>query len=211
MGYPTIGSTNFDGVVVAFQAFMTDTSTRGYNYSDIFATRVRGYLNDWTIPINLTYSATLDERYPSLSKYYPSVIGGVLAPIAWQEDTEPGSFVLGDDVPVTRTKQVFARATLVDVEERQSNPRQFFLAQNYPNPFNPNTIINYELSIDNLQLVTLKVFDVLGREVATLVNEVKEAGMHEVRFDATNLSSGVYFYTLLSGSFIETKMMILLR
>ncbi len=88
-------------------------------------------------------------------------------------------------------------------------PADFVLKQNYPNPFNPTTKIRYQ--IPKLSFVTLKVFDVLGREVAALVNEEKPAGRYEVEFNATSLSSGVYFYQLQAGSFVETKKMVLLR
>ncbi|MBK7632472.1 MAG: T9SS type A sorting domain-containing protein [Ignavibacteriales bacterium] len=85
----------------------------------------------------------------------------------------------------------------------------FELAQNYPNPFNPSTSIQYAIS--NRQFVSLKVYDVIGNEVATLVNEEKPAGSYEVDFNANGLSSGVYFYSINAGGFIETKKMILLR
>jgi hypothetical protein len=95
--------------------------------------------------------------------------------------------------------------------EDQSNeiPSQFILAQNYPNPFNPSTTIHF--SLPSSEFVTLKVFDVLGNEVATLVNEEKATGSYEVNFNAANLSSGVYLYKLQAGSFIETKKMLLLK
>lgn len=83
------------------------------------------------------------------------------------------------------------------------------VAQNYPNPFNPTTMIKYTLS--NRQHTTLKVFDLLGREVAVLVNEEKMPGVYEVEFDASSLSSGVYYYQLRLGDFLETKKMILMR
>ena len=83
------------------------------------------------------------------------------------------------------------------------------LSQNYPNPFNPTTSINY--SISKSGLVTLKVYDILGKEVMTLVNEVKNAGNHEINFNASSLSSGVYFYRIESGNFIDTKKMFLLK
>lgn len=73
-------------------------------------------------------------------------------------------------------------------------PERFELYQNYPNPFNPLTIVNYQLPIDNW--VTLKVFDLLGREVVTLVDEMKEAGYHQIDIDGTNYSSGIYFYQM---------------
>lgn len=88
-------------------------------------------------------------------------------------------------------------------------PDEFSLSQNYPNPFNPTTSIQYAVS--NRQFVLLKVYNVLGKEVATLVNEEKPAGIYEVEFNASGLSSGVYFYQLNAGSFTETKKMILLR
>ena len=88
-------------------------------------------------------------------------------------------------------------------------PIEFTLSQNYPNPFNPLTIINYQLRINNF--VSLKVFDVLGNEVSTLVNEEKPAGNYSVNFNASNLSSGIYFCTLSSGKFTETKKMILIK
>jgi hypothetical protein len=88
-------------------------------------------------------------------------------------------------------------------------PNEYTLEQNYPNPFNPSTTIKF--NIPALSLVTLKVYDVLGNEIATLVNEEKSIGSFEIKFDATGLPSGIYFYRLRAGSFIETKKMILLR
>ena len=92
---------------------------------------------------------------------------------------------------------------------RNTTPKDFMLSQNYPNPFNPVTIINYQLAMNNF--VTLKVYNTLGEEVATLVNEEKPAGKFDVTFDASKLSSGIYFYRLKAGSFIQTKKMILLK
>jgi len=88
-------------------------------------------------------------------------------------------------------------------------PEQFSLEQNYPNPFNPSTTINF--SIPASDFVTLKVFNVLGSEVATLVNEQKEPGSYQVSFNANNYSAGIYFYNLSAGNFIETRKMILLK
>ncbi|MBK9332458.1 MAG: T9SS type A sorting domain-containing protein [Ignavibacteria bacterium] len=90
-----------------------------------------------------------------------------------------------------------------------SIPNEFSLNQNYPNPFNPSTKIAY--TIPNNGLVTLKIYNLLGKEVASLVNEVKNAGSYEVNFNAANLSSGVYFYRLESGNFVDTKKMFLLK
>ena len=119
--------------------------------------------------------------------------------------------------------------SVTDVEETKSTlPEQFSLSQNYPNPFNPSTKISF--TIPNVTLssssqsnvrdegtrVQLKVYDVLGNEVATLVNEERPAGNYEVEFNShsgegRNLTSGVYFYQLRVGSFVETKKMILIK
>ena len=96
-------------------------------------------------------------------------------------------------------------------------PNEFALEQNYPNPFNPSTVISYQLPVSGWQ--TIKVYDVLGNEVATLVNEYHNAGSYEINFDGTRLSSGVYYYQLRTGdpstslgqSFLQTKKMILLK
>ena len=88
-------------------------------------------------------------------------------------------------------------------------PMHFSLGQNYPNPFNPSTVISYELP--KASHVTLKVYNVLGREVAVLVNEHKPAGVHHLRFNAIDLPSGVYFCRLQTGKFSEMKKLILLR
>ncbi len=88
-------------------------------------------------------------------------------------------------------------------------PKKFELSQNYPNPFNPTTRIKY--SITSKQLVVLKVFDILGREVTTLVNEEKPAGSYEITFNATNLASGVYLYSLQAGNFHKVKKLVLLK
>jgi hypothetical protein len=90
-----------------------------------------------------------------------------------------------------------------------STPTDFNLAQNYPNPFNPTTQINY--SIPSSQKVVLKVYDELGREAATLVNADQAAGNYTVDFDASNLASGVYFYRLQAGDFVQMKKMILMK
>ncbi len=88
-------------------------------------------------------------------------------------------------------------------------PSDFSLSQNYPNPFNPVTKINF--AIQKQGLVTLKVYDMLGREVASLLNETKAAGNYTVEFDASKLSSGIYFYKLQSGSFTSVKKMVLVK
>jgi hypothetical protein len=107
--------------------------------------------------------------------------------------------------------------TPVENENNFTQPDQFSLQQNYPNPFNPSTKIKYTIpsviasETKQYQIVSLKVYDVLGNEVATLVSEEKLAGVYEVEFDASKLSSGIYLYALQTGSFFESKKMILIK
>ena len=90
-----------------------------------------------------------------------------------------------------------------------SSATGFWLSQNFPNPFNPTTLIRYQLPVgSNAKLI---VYDILGREVSVLVNERREAGVHQVMFDASGLSSGVYFYRIQSGSFVQTRKLLLLH
>jgi Secretion system C-terminal sorting domain len=99
--------------------------------------------------------------------------------------------------------------TSVSRKTGSATPMNYTLSQNYPNPFNPTTKIDF--TIQTSGFTSLKVFDILGREVATLVNEVKEAGNYSATFDASKFSSGIYFYTLKSGNYLATKKMLLLK
>jgi hypothetical protein len=107
--------------------------------------------------------------------------------------------------------------TPVENENNFTQPDQFSLQQNYPNPFNPSTKIKYTIpsvvtsETKQFQLVSLKVYDVLGDQVATLVEAEQPAGRYEVEFNASQLSSGIYFYKLQTSSFVETKKMILIK
>jgi hypothetical protein len=95
------------------------------------------------------------------------------------------------------------------VSQGQSPPADYVLLQNYPNPFNPTTVIAFSLPITHH--ASLKVFDLLGREVAVLVDEEKPAGMHSAKWDASGFNSGVYFYRLAAGSFSESRRLLLVR
>ena len=97
----------------------------------------------------------------------------------------------------------------LEVKVEVGTPLEFSLEQNYPNPFNPNTKIKY--SVPHSSNVTIKVFDILGNEIETLVNEEKPVGRYEINFNASSLPSGVYFYQLRAGNFVGTKKMILLK
>ncbi len=123
----------------------------------------------------------------------------------------PFSFKNGNLISSTAYFSTFAVVprTIISGSLNQNIPTSFALYQNYPNPFNPSTAISYQLSA--VSFVTLKVYDMLGREVATLANQRQNAGSYTVTFDAGKLPSGVYFYRLTAGSMTETKKMVLIK
>lgn len=106
-------------------------------------------------------------------------------------------------------KEIINNLTDIDDNNFPKVVKEFYLSQNFPNPFNSSTIIKY--SIPNSGLISMKVYDILGREITTLVNEIKSSGEYQVRFDAEVLNSGIYFYTILSENYTQTKKMILLK
>jgi hypothetical protein len=114
-------------------------------------------------------------------------------------DRQTGLYVLKTNFPLTG----------VSGNSVNSVPENFSLGQNYPNPFNPSTVISYQLPKG--EFVDLKIYNQLGKEVSSLVNKNQNAGKYEVTFDGTNLSSGIYFYSIKAGKFSETKKMIMVK
>ena len=104
---------------------------------------------------------------------------------------------------------MFRTGKITSTENYRNSPNKYFLFQNYPNPFNPVTIIKYEIPSE--RFVTIKVYDVLGSEVKTLVSEMKNPGRYQVAFDGTNLANGMYIYHLESGKYKSSRKMILLK
>jgi hypothetical protein len=98
---------------------------------------------------------------------------------------------------------------LTEIKEPENQISTFRLYQNYPNPFNPTTKIKYQIPV--LSKVRLTVYDMLGREIKTLINEEKPAGPYEVEFNGAGLSSGVYFYRIETGKYSDTKKFVLLK
>jgi len=133
------------------------------------------------------------------------------------ETIEAKAYQLGTDIifecPPRSVQYVLINPgnIIVSVDKEQKiAPSQFELNQNYPNPFNPQTKITY--SLEKKSAVSLKVFDILGRLVTTLINnEIKTAGNYEISFNASNYASGVYFYSLYAGGFASQKKMILIK
>ncbi len=130
----------------------------------------------------------------------------------------PNTIILSDSTGIDQDATMGSWAILDDfefsgvatgVENDNQNKLEYSLSNNYPNPFNPTTTI--EFSIPNTSFVTLKVLNMLGEEITTLLNEEKPSGKYKVEFNGDGLSSGVYFYKLQSGDFINIKNMILMK
>lgn len=151
----------------------------------------------FTMPVQIRFNTSLGDTIVTLfnnaqtQNFQFEILGNPTSIVF-----DPGNWILKNNTIVTEVEDL-------DI------PLQFSLEQNYPNPFNPSTTIEY--TIPESGFVTLKIFDILGKEVATLVNEQNDAGKHKVEFHATGLNSGVYFYKIENGNFVESKKFILLK
>jgi hypothetical protein len=218
---PAIGMSG-STLVVLYVAMQRETSAVGFNYCDVFAIKSTNSGSSWSTPYNVTQTPNLDERYPAISPWNETGI----ANITWQEDTQPGSAwfpSVPDNAPLTRARQKFLKLNLALLtgigEGSHEVAAGFRLAQNYPNPFNPATKIDY--SVAKAGLVTIKVYDILGKEVATLLNEELQPGSYQVAFsaqggsapggDGRSLASGLYMYKMTAPGFTQTKKMMLVK
>jgi hypothetical protein len=199
--YPSIGVTPNGDLHCVFAVARRDTSAQGRNFYTVAYTKSTNGGASWSNPVLLEDNPTQDFRYPSIAESNPD---NNFVNIVYQQDPVPGSSAFNDNAPISRAQLLFRRfSTLSSRDNAIARAESYRLEQNYPNPFNPTTNITYVLP--KAENVSLKVYDVLGREVATLVNEVKPAGAYTVPFNASNLASGVYFYKLQAGSFVQTK------
>ncbi len=212
----------------------------GGAFSDIFSATSSNFgvvtnPGDAALPVELTsFSATLDGSTAILTWKTSTEINSYGFEIEKSTDnihfnkigfvkgadnsSSPKKYSFNDSKIFTgkyyyRIKQIdnngqFKYSNIVEIKAGLT-PDKFSLAQNYPNPFNPSTVISYEIPKDGL--VSLKVFDIIGREVSTLVNKYQTAGSYNVTFNAYNLSSGIYFYQLKSGSYNSIRKLILLK
>jgi Secretion system C-terminal sorting domain len=162
----------------------------GLGYGTLKITAAATAYTKFTVPLVIVGSGTPDSCYALFTITNSGSSNGAV-----------GSYFLIDDLS-------FGGATGVE-EHGNIQPFVFSLNQNYPNPFNPSTIISYQVA--STSMVSLKVYDMLGREAATLVNGVKAAGNYTATFNAANLPSGVYFYKLQAGNYTAMKKAILLR
>jgi hypothetical protein len=155
----------------------------------------------WAHPTYTGYSGALGSKGTCASSCHGSGTGSIVV------TGIPNSYV-----PLTTYTKIvvpLSEQSTTEVDDNGTAPQQFALFQNFPNPFNPTTTINYQLSTPGR--VVLKVYDPLGKEVATLVDRTETGGNKSVQFDAGTLPSGVYFYRLQAGSWVETKKLVLMR
>ena len=159
------------------------------------------YINpDWPIPVDLSYSnATLKT---GASGGFP------VGDVNWFP-AQKAAWLAQRDAEYTSIETALQAGHVTAVNSGGAVPVEFTLKQNFPNPFNPTTTIDYTLPASSR--VLLKVYDVLGREIRTLVDERQIAGDHSVKLDGSNLASGVYFYRMTAGSYAETRKLLLLR
>jgi hypothetical protein len=150
---------------------------------------------------------SINPQFPNTGWWYDYFSGDsiIVSDTQAEISLEPGEFHIYTTVKLP-TPEI---GILLDVEENGdvNFPKEYNLSQNYPNPFNPSTTIRY--SLIKPDLVRIKVYDILGREVKTLVNELKLAGTYEVQFNASGFASGIYLYRIESGNFVQTRKMIL--
>jgi hypothetical protein len=220
LGKPVIGRSQENGYLfVAFAATSGEVWTQTPDSTAYFAGHFM-YSTDggetWTDPEVFTPSDSplMDWRYVSIVTASPVDGNVITVHMTMQGDTIPASVTnsAGTTMPVAVSAQYYHISTeiiIVGVDDDISAPLEFTLVQNYPNPFNPSTSIKYSLAEQSP--VSLKVYDILGNEVATLVNTSQGTGVYEVNFNASNLASGLYFYTLKAGNFTSTKKMMLLK
>jgi len=156
---------------------------------------------------NITNTPAVHEKFSQTSAF-----GYMVDNTTFRVDCMYTIFGSGDTNDVAESELWYLSGVtfqLTGVNDPITSPSKFELEQNYPNPFNPTTTIRF--TIPEKSQVTLKVFDMLGREVSTLVNEVKDAGTHTVKFAGKDLPSGMYLYTLTAGNYTATKKMMLVK
>ncbi|MBI5403806.1 MAG: T9SS type A sorting domain-containing protein [Ignavibacteriae bacterium] len=162
---------------------------------------------------NGTSNLLVEVCYDNNSYTTYSIVNATSAPgMTWgyYTDNMTGCLLTGGASQPIRPNICFYMNPIIGTGSNSNNiPEQYSLSQNYPNPFNPVTRINFDLPKQGL--TTLKVYDILGREIRTLVNEVKAPGSYSIDFNGNEFSSGVYFYKLESNQFSDIKRMILVK
>jgi hypothetical protein len=140
--------------------------------------------------------------------------GNTISSTSYNFSSTVGESFIGKSVSAANQQQVgfwyvYQQITITGVDDEEMLPTVFKLEQNYPNPFNPSTTIKF--AVPERSNVLIKIYDILGSEVSTLVNEEKPAGTYELTWEAIGLSSGIYFYQLKAGEYVNTKKMLLIK
>jgi hypothetical protein len=210
LGWPSIGMSG-STIVVAYQAFQADTDRLGYHFSDLWYVASSNGGTTWGAPQRITNTPNVDERYPSVSKYNAA---GQFNIVWSQKNGRSGLYAFPGGADTVRASQMFLRVSPIvfggtSVDDGKGVANSFKLSQNYPNPFNPATRIDY--TVAQAGPVSIKVYNELGQEVATLLNETLAPGSYQVTFDGKNLASGIYIYKMTAGSYVESKKMVLMK
>lgn len=211
---PALGFSRDGSLLYCTYAVVKPDTSRGFNQRDLYFQYSSNEGNTWCAPIRLTSTTSVDECYASVSSFNKGISGSEPMELnfTYMKDPGVGPTTFGGSAPLSRNQLIYRKITFsgpIGIHDPSVTLDQFSLSQNYPNPFNPSTKISYV--IPQQGLVTLKIFDILGREVKTLVNEVQSAGQKEIEFNAENLTTGIYFYTITAGDFKDTKKMILVK
>ena len=196
---------DFDSIAVLGHSMKG--SGGGYGFNDLYISVYNGS-ESWSDPINIgtIINSDFEDCYPLIT-----------FDVQYFFFTTQKSGDLGYNPYWVDAQVIYDLIT--DVEDEDSNPVDFYLSQNYPNPFNPATTIKYSIPVNGF--VTLRVINIIGEEVVILVNEEKSAGNYTVEFSAKGgsasggnswiLPSGVYFYRIQAGGFVEAKKMVLMK
>jgi hypothetical protein len=190
----------------------------GYNVAGRFGEMVLvdsfSYQNQYVLN-ELTQAFSLPFPSPQDTIYWDFGYTASDSSAEWDTIYSCGLSIVWDSIPDPNDRWNFGPKfpirilPLTNVEENSIHPEGFALYQNYPNPFNPTTKISWQSPASNWQ--TIKVYDILGNEVSTLVDEFRPAGRYEVEFDAAGFPSGIFYYRVVSGNFTQTMKMILLK
>ena len=233
-------SINSDGSVIVGYSENNDGKYRAFRWKSFGGMQELGTIGgDWSQAYDVSYDGEIvvglapnsdgqlraiiwmDSTMKDLNGIYSNLLSNGSTLERAHAISSEGRFIVGSGYnSATGLTEAFLLdtdiSTSIEDELNVTVPEEFTLLQNYPNPFNPSTKIKYtipnvSLSGDEGSGVKLRVYDVLGNEVATLVNESKPAGTYEVEFNASNLSSGVYFNKIQAGNYFETKKMLLIK
>lgn len=216
--YPTLAYDPTSNLIFAAwsepQIFGTNVdSSGGRYYHDVWYSVSHNSGTTWSPAVRLTTTTNIDEVFTTADIYLTQAgtdVNKRRAHLVYLADSRIGSSVFGQGV-TGRENWIYHTIDfpVTSVDDRRDGAKEYMLSQNYPNPFNPSTRIEY--TVPEQSNVSLTVYNLLGQQVATLVNGMRDAGTYAVVFDAGNLASGVYFYELRAGSFTERMKMMLMK